>query len=85
MVTLYKLDPIIEFDAFGDRIVPDNYTSYDFIYLRGALQMDPEPKEIPFLPLPLFMDKANVTRLNKRSIYPVVLYLICFPSRIQSS
>lgn len=31
-----------------------------------------------FAPIKLSIDKANVTRLNQRSVYPVVLYLLCY-------
>lgn len=35
------------------------------------------------LPLQLFIDKANVSRLDKRSIFPVILYLLCFSRKVR--
>lgn len=36
------------------------------------------------LPIQLFIGKANVTRLNNRQMYPVVLYLLCFSKKLQN-
>ena len=75
--------PEQKMDAEGVRILDDLYSGDDLIYLFKALAAKRSDCNTLFLPLQLFIDKANVTRLNKRSMYPVVLYILCFSRQVR--
>lgn len=78
-----NLDASIQTNAIGQRIVHTFQSADDLNYLVRALRLKEKHRQTTFVPLQLFIDKANVTRLNKRSMYPVVLYLLCFSRRVR--
>lgn len=51
--------------------------------MHHSLSLSQESDDNTYLPLQLFIDKANVPRLNKRSMYPVVLYILCFSRKVR--
>lgn len=71
-----------EFDAAGDRIALDWSSANDIEYV-SEVWAQRQGQDIIILPIQFFIDKANVTKLNKRSMYPVVLYLICFSRKVR--
>lgn len=77
------LEPYIKVDESGNRIV-DSIQSADDAYISlRSYSMLKNDANMQLLPYQLFVDKGNVTRLNKRSMYPVVLYLLCLSRTVR--
>ncbi len=77
------VQPRMLFDSEGRRIVTDFYSGDDLLYLYNAMSITGALANLQLLPVQLFVDKANVTRLNRRLMYPVVLYLLCFSREVR--
>lgn len=78
-----RLEPFHEYNAQGQRILTEWHSADDTCYAINALKLRGNCSNLAFIPFQLFIDKANVTRLNKRSMYPVVLYLLCFSRKVR--
>ncbi|CAN8071433.1 unnamed protein product [Agarophyton chilense] len=71
------------FNVAGQRVVYDFQTADDLIFLERAILEKARTPGLRVAALQLFIDKENVTCLNKRSMYPIVLYLLCFSRRVR--
>lgn len=78
-----KITPTFVYDVDGRRRIDDFYSADDLMYVQRALCLRAGKSSHMFMPVQFFIDKANVTRLNKRSMYPIVMYLLCFSRSVR--
>lgn len=78
-----RLHPAYVFNESGQRILTNWQSGDDHNNLVHALQSRAGYEDVLYSPFQLFIDKANVTRLNKRSMYPVILYLLCVSGKVR--
>lgn len=77
------LCPRFQYNSEDNRILTDWQSGDDMNSAVNAMRKVESNVNVVYLPFQLFIDKANVSRLNKRSMYPVVLYLLCFSRKVR--
>lgn len=78
-----RITPTVVYDVDGRRRIVDFYSADDLMYVQRALCLRAGKSIHMFLPIQCFIDKANVTHLNKRTMYPIVMYLLCFSRSVR--